>query len=137
MIFFSLDFLSLDIWYLKQDSKGRGRPFLIPLYHFHLLHEHLHIHGMITAESSPLHMASCWTWTGNHWFSFSSVAVLQLLNHKPKNFLKIHKGNIADIINWFNLNLQHFLVFLCRRKTGMGCKEYFLWTKSHEKCLVV
>ena len=36
---------------------------LTPLYHFHLLHIHLDITGVITAESSSLHVAGSRTWT--------------------------------------------------------------------------
>ena len=38
---------------------------LTSLYHFHLLYRHLDISWVITAESSPLHTASSWTWTRN------------------------------------------------------------------------
>ena len=37
-------------------------------YHFHLLHRRLHISRTITAESSPLHIASSRTRTGSLWF---------------------------------------------------------------------
>ena len=37
--------------------KGEGIP-LTPHYHFHLLYKHLDISRAITAESSPLHIAS-------------------------------------------------------------------------------
>ena len=37
-------------------------------YQFHPLHIHLHISRTITAESSPLHIASSRTQTGNLWF---------------------------------------------------------------------
>ena len=36
---------------------------LTPLYHFHLLHRHLDITRVITAESSSLHVAGSRTWT--------------------------------------------------------------------------
>ena len=52
----------------SQDSRGKGRPFLIPFYHFHLFHEHLHISRTITAESSPLHITCGQTQAGNLWF---------------------------------------------------------------------
>ena len=54
---FFLGFLSLYI-YDSQASKGRGKPILIPLYHFHPLHQHVYISGEITEKSSPLHMAT-------------------------------------------------------------------------------
>ena len=37
---------------------------LTPHYHFHPLHRHLDISRAITAENSPLHIASSRTWTG-------------------------------------------------------------------------
>ena len=40
----------------SQDSRGK-ESFLIPLYHFHPLHEHLLTGSAITAEISPLRMA--------------------------------------------------------------------------------
>ena len=40
MILFCLGFISLNIPE-SQDSKGRRRTILLPLYHFYLLHEHL------------------------------------------------------------------------------------------------
>ena len=41
---------------------------LTPLYHFNPLQGHLNICRAITAESSPLHIASSRTRTGNLWF---------------------------------------------------------------------
>ena len=37
---------------------GGGGYFFNPLYHFHLLHRHFDISRVITAESSPLHVAA-------------------------------------------------------------------------------
>ena len=45
---------------------------LTPHYHFHPLHRHLDISRVITAESSPLHIASSRTPTGNLWFPSTS-----------------------------------------------------------------
>ena len=57
----------------SKDSRGRGRlSFLILLYHFGPLHRHLDISRAITAESSPLHIASSRNWTGNLWFPSAS-----------------------------------------------------------------
>ena len=64
---FYLSFCSCDI-HNSQDSRGKGGPFLIPLYHFHLYHECLHISQGITAESSPVHITSGQTQAGNLWF---------------------------------------------------------------------
>ena len=55
--FFCLDFLLHDI-HDSQYSRGKGRLFLIPLYHFHPLHKNLHIRRAITTDSSFLHMAN-------------------------------------------------------------------------------
>ena len=53
------------------QGKGEGIS-LTPHYHFHQLHRHLDISGMITAESSPLHIGSSWNRTGNLWFPSAS-----------------------------------------------------------------
>ena len=50
------------------QGKGEGIS-LTPHYHHHPLHRHLDISQAITAESSPLHISSSRTWTGNLWFS--------------------------------------------------------------------
>ena len=52
-------------------GKGEGIS-LTPRYHFHPLHIYLDISRAITAESSPLHIASNRTRTGNLWFSGAS-----------------------------------------------------------------
>ena len=53
------------------QGKGEGIP-LTPHYHFHPLPRHLHISGTITAGSSPLHIVSSRTRTGNLWFPSAS-----------------------------------------------------------------
>ena len=54
-----------------QQEKGESIS-LTPLYHFHPLHRHLDISRAITAENSPLHIASSQTGTGNLWFPSTS-----------------------------------------------------------------
>ena len=54
-----------------QQGKGEGI-YLTPLYHFHPLHRHLDISQVITAKSSPLHIAGSPTRTGNLWFPSAS-----------------------------------------------------------------
>ena len=49
-----------------QQGKGEAIS-LSPLYHYHPLHKHLDISRTITAERSPLHIASSWARTGNLW----------------------------------------------------------------------
>ena len=53
------------------QGKGEGIS-LTPHYHFHPLHRHLGVSRAITAESSPLHIASSRTRTGNLWFPSAS-----------------------------------------------------------------
>ena len=71
----SKGFLFFSIWVFNHDhlrikglqGKGEGISFT-PHCHFHPLHRHLDISRAITAESSPLHIASSRTRTGNLWF---------------------------------------------------------------------
>ena len=53
------------------QGKGEGIS-LTPHYHFHPLHRHLDISRAITAESSPLHIASSQTRTGSLRFPSAS-----------------------------------------------------------------
>ena len=62
--FFYLGFVSRVI---GLQGKGEGIS-LTPRYHFHLLHRHIDISRVIAAGSSPLHIASSRTQTGNVWF---------------------------------------------------------------------
>ena len=53
--------------------QGKGEAIsLTPNYQFHPLHRHLDISRVITAESSPLHIASSRTRKGNLWFPSAS-----------------------------------------------------------------
>ena len=71
--FFFLSAFSFTTIHKSQDCKGRGRGIsLTPHYHFHPLHRHLDISRAITAESSPLHIGSNRTRTGNLWFPRAS-----------------------------------------------------------------
>ena len=45
---------------------------LTPHYHFDLIHRHLGISQVVTAESSSLHITSSQTRTGNLWFQSAS-----------------------------------------------------------------
>ena len=51
----------------RLQGKGEGIP-LTPHYHHHPLHRHLDISRAITAERSPLHIASSRTRAGKLWF---------------------------------------------------------------------
>ena len=75
-----------------QQGKGEGI-FLTPLYHFHPLHRHLDISRAIIAESSPLHIGSSRTRTGNLWFPSASRD--KVLRDKAINIAKTQ--NIMDM----------------------------------------
>ena len=72
-------FIFFSIWLFFHEhsritglqGKGEGIP-LTPQYHFHPLYRHLYISQAITAESSPLHIPSSRTRTGNLWFPSAS-----------------------------------------------------------------
>ena len=56
-----------------QDSRGKGDYSLSLLYNFHPPHKHLGISRVITADNSPLRIASSRTRTGNLWFPSASL----------------------------------------------------------------
>ena len=74
--FFFLSGFSFTHIHNSQDSSEvcvwGGGINLTPLYHFQPLHRHLDIRRAMTAESSPLHIASSQTRTGNLWFPSTS-----------------------------------------------------------------
>ena len=72
-------FFFFSIWIFIHDHsrttglQGKGESISWnPHYHFHTLHKHLDISLVITAESSPLHIGSSRTRTGNLWFPSAS-----------------------------------------------------------------
>ena len=72
-----MDFLSIWAFFHKHSRitglKGKGEGIsLTPHYHFHPLHRHLGISRAVAAESSPLHIASSRTRTGNLRFPSAS-----------------------------------------------------------------
>ena len=71
-IYFSMGvFFHNHSWTTGLQGKGEGIS-LTPHYHFHLLHWHLDISWVISAESSSLHIAMSRTRTGNLWFRSTS-----------------------------------------------------------------
>ena len=74
LLFFYLGSLSRNSRFTGQQGKGEAI-FLSPLHLFHPLHRHLGISRVITAESSPLHIASSRTRTGTFGF-WAQVAKL-------------------------------------------------------------
>ena len=71
VFFFYLGFLSWTFTNHRTAGEGVGIS-LTPHYHFHPLHRHLDISRAITAESSPLHIASSRARTRNLWFLSAS-----------------------------------------------------------------
>ena len=72
-------FFFFSIWvFFHEHSQFTGQQgkwegiYLTPLYHFHPLQRHLDISREISAESSPLHIASSRTRTGNLRFPIAS-----------------------------------------------------------------
>ena len=70
-IFLGLGFLSRTFTIHRTAGEGEAIS-LNPLHYFHSLHRHLDISQVITAESSPLHLAGSRTGTGNLWFPSAS-----------------------------------------------------------------
>ena len=69
--FFLSVFLSITFTFRRTAGK-RGMPLLTPFYYCYPLHRHLNIIRVITAESSPLHIATDWIWSGNPWLPSAS-----------------------------------------------------------------
>ena len=63
VVFFFSVFFHEHSRFTTEQGKGESIS-LTPLYHFHPPHRHIDISQGITAESSPLHIASNRTWTG-------------------------------------------------------------------------
>ena len=82
IIIFYLSFLSRTFT-IHRTVGERGPIILTPLYHFHPLHRHLDIRRAITAESSPLHIASSRTRTANLCFPSK---IHQPLSYAPSFF---------------------------------------------------
>ena len=75
LFFFIWVFFHEQSRFTGQQGKGEAIS-LSPLYHFDPLHRYLDISRVITAESSPLHIASSQTRTRNLWFPSASHQVL-------------------------------------------------------------
>ena len=90
-----------------QQGKGEGI-YLTPLYHFHLPHRHLDINCAITAESSPLHIASSQTRTGNLLFLECKSLTTKLrafqTNHSKITFVQF--GMLCAVVWFCRVHLQ-------------------------------
>ena len=96
--YFFLSGFSFTNIHESQDFRGRGGGIsLTPHYHFQPLHRHLDISRAVTAESSPLHIASSQTRTGDLWFPSECKS----LNTK----LPITKNGVLPITTLFFLKI--------------------------------
>ena len=78
-------YICFSIWVFFHNKsritglQGKGEAIcLTPHYHLHPLHRHLEIIRAITADSSPLHIGSSQTLTGNLCFSRSAINLEQI-----------------------------------------------------------
>ena len=79
-LFFSIDqyFFIWDFFHEHSQHKGKENavsltPTACHIFNnIHLLHKHLEVSMVITAESSPIHIARSWTQTENLWFPSAS-----------------------------------------------------------------
>ena len=72
------DFYSIWVFFYDHSQftgqQGKWKAIsLTPLYLFHMLPRHLNISRMITAESSPLHIASSWIQSRDFCFLSASI----------------------------------------------------------------
>ena len=88
------------------QDKGKGIS-LTPHYHFHPLRRHVDISREITADSSPLHIASSWTRTKHLWFPRASR---YSLSHAPLYIFcyNIHSFICLIFFHSFNILFSSF-----------------------------
>ena len=110
--FFYLRFLSRKLLSRFRVQHGKGEAISItPPYHFHLPHWHLDISGAITAESSPLHIASSRTRTGNLCFLSTSCWPL---SQALKTYFKLFFWDppcLGVLAQYFHLDFPKWLDF--------------------------
>ena len=106
--------------FLSQNSRGRaggggaGVISLTPLYHFYPLHRHLDISQAITAESSPLHIASFeFLITGRDWTPLHIASFEFLITGRDWTFI---------LIRMFN-NRKYSLLFVLELYTIINLKN--------------
>ena len=87
VFFFLFRFTFTNIHNHRTAEEGGGY-YLTPLYPFHPLHRHFDINRVITAESSPLRIASSRARTGNLWFPSRTQSLTTKLR-AGRLFLKI------------------------------------------------
>ena len=95
---------------------GKGEGILLtPHYHVHPLHRHFDIDWVITAESSPLHIASSRIWTGN-------------ASRLPLSYVPFLVSFFFALIGLFLIKLQTFrFATLLKRDSNTGVFLWNLW----------
>ena len=81
---------------------------LTPHYYFYPLHRHLDISRAITAENSPLHIASSQARTGNLWFSERKSLTTKLRALENLIFYDVFRRNRSKSIHLNSLQLMKF-----------------------------
>ena len=95
---------------------GGGSISLTPHYHFYTLYRHLHISQAITAESSPLHIASRWTRSRNLWLSSTSC--------KPLNYAPLKGLTLERAYPWKGSQFSNFH-FPCNKEESLVLNFFF------------
>ena len=100
-IFFSIwVFFHEHSGFTRQQGKVSLSISSTAFYHFHLLHRHLDISRAVTAERSPMHISSSWTWTRNIFFSKCKLLTTKLCG----------KQLLVSVFKfWFHLTTQFTL----------------------------
>ena len=122
-------FCFFSIWvFFHEHSRitglqGRGEDiYLTSHYHFHLLHRQLDISWAITAESSPLHIASSRTRTGNLSKRKSLLIYRVYITRRPREIWQhltdywIKKNDILRLFECFQLSESLLSELLTARK---------------------
>ena len=94
-------FVFFSIWisfhehsrFVGQQGKGEGI-YLTPHYHFHSLHRHLDISRVITAESSPLHIAGSRT----RLFSRSKLVPDSMSQPRAELFAAVLNAHTGEVV---------------------------------------
>ena len=81
---------------------------LTPHYHFHSYQRYLDIRRVVTAESSPLHIGSSRTWTGNLWCPSANRQPFRQKNKKYSQFQTINTSNSKHFFRFHIKQYWHF-----------------------------
>ena len=139
MKFFFLGFLSRTFANHRTAGNAEGNS-LTPHYHFDPLHKHLDISWAITAESSPLHIASSRTQTGNLWSLTTKLRALkvnfahELYQELPENLSLAFDANPSLEVRAFCLDISkvfdrvwHDDLLLKLRRLGLSSKAFEIY----------